>query len=141
MKAVGRSLLGTAMAILVTATSLAAPSRADDPPPLLHRVKYTVSAANPTRADIYYLDNEPPHFAAWSHDPYEWSPNIKANVGPGTPWVFELMLANPDQYAWVTASSGLSGATPGFHCDLTVDGVVVVSKDGPKGVLCSLRNW
>ena len=31
--------------------------------------------------------------------------------------------------------------TPQFHCDLAVDGAVVVSKDGPKGVLCSLRNW
>jgi hypothetical protein len=28
-----------------------------------------------------------------------------------------------------------------FHCALVVDGVVVKSNDGAKGVLCSLRNW
>ena len=132
--------IGSALAVLLAATSFAAAARADDDPPM-HRVKYTVSTANPAHADIYYLDNEPPHFAAWSHNPYEWSPNIKADVGPGKPWIFELMLANPDQYAWVTASSGLSGAAPQFHCELSVDGAVVVSKDGPKGVLCSIRHW
>ncbi|BBZ12214.1 hypothetical protein [Mycobacterium branderi] len=138
MTTIGRAL--AVSAALVAATSVAAPAGADDDP-VMHRVRYTVTAASPTRADIYYLDNEPPHFAAWSHNPYEWSPNIKADVGPGKPWVFELMLANPDQWAWVTASSGLSGATPQFHCDLAVDGVVVASKDGPKGVLCSIRHW
>jgi hypothetical protein len=139
MTTIGKVLLGTGLAILLTTTLTAAPARADDP--VLHRVKYTVSAANPIRADIYYLDNEPEAFFRWSHNPYEYSPNIQANVGPGTPWIFELMLANPDEYAWVSASSGLSGATPQFHCDLTVDGVVVASKDGPKGVLCSIRHW
>ncbi|MGH3633840.1 hypothetical protein [Mycobacterium sp.] len=137
MTSIGRAL--TVSTVLLAATIFAAPAGADDPP--MHRVKYTVTAANPIRADIYYLDNEPPHFAAYSHNPYEWVPNIQADVGPGKPWVFELMLANPDQYAWVSASSGLSGATPQFHCDLTVDGVAVVSKDGPKGVLCSIRHW
>ncbi|MGH3970142.1 MAG: hypothetical protein ACRDTV_18995 [Mycobacterium sp.] len=137
MRIIGSAL--TVSAVLLAVTSFAAPARADDPP--LHRVKYAVSATNPIHADIYYLDNEPPHFAAWSHNPYEWSPNIKADVGPGKPWVFELMLADPDQYAWVSASSGLSAAAPQFHCDLSVDGVVVVSKDGPRGVLCSIRHW
>ncbi|WP_141249110.1 hypothetical protein [Mycobacterium avium] len=104
-------------------------------------MRYTITAANPIKADIYYLDNEPEAFFRWSHNPYQYSPNIKADVGPGKPWVFELMLTNPDQYAWASASSWPSGAAPQFHCDLAVDGVVVVSKDGPKGVLCSIRQW
>ncbi|ELP47485.1 hypothetical protein D522_04833 [Mycobacterium avium subsp. paratuberculosis S5] len=44
-------------------------------------------------------------------------------------------------YAMVVASTGTEPGTPGLHCDLTVDGAVVVSKDGPKGVLCSIRPW
>ncbi|MGA7050707.1 MAG: hypothetical protein WBZ37_05445 [Mycobacterium sp.] len=140
MKAFGKAALGTALTVLLVApTCTPAPARADDP--VQHRVRYTITAANSINADIYYLDNEPDAFFRWSHNPYEYSPNIKAGVGPGKPWVFELMLANPDQYAWVSASSGLSGAAPQFHCDLAVDGVVVVSKDGPKGVLCSIRQW
>ena len=30
---------------------------------------------------------------------------------------------------------------PNFHCVLAVDGVVVVTKSGAKGALCSIRNW
>jgi hypothetical protein len=135
-----QTLLGIASSLTVAAANFVATAHADDPPPA-HRVKYTVTAADPAHADIYYLDNEPPHFAAWSHNPFEWTPNVKADVGPGKPWVFELMLANPEQWAMVSASNGLSPAHPNFHCELAVDGVVVVSKDGPKGALCSLRNW
>lgn len=133
------AFVGIGAAFALASASFAATAHADDPP--AHRVKYTITAANPVHADIYYLDNEPPDFAAWSHDPYRWVPNIQADIGPGKPWVFELMLNKPDQWALVTASSGLSQAAPMFHCDLTVDGVVVASKDGPRGVLCSLRHW
>ncbi len=141
MTATGKALLASASTLAVTA-GLMATAHADDPP--AHRVKYTVTAANPIQADIYYLDNEPPRFDMWSHNPYDWVPKIKADVGPGKTWVFELMLKNPDQWALVSASSGTFGYSqpaPMFHCDLTVDGVVVMSKDGPKGVLCSLRHW
>ena len=42
----------------------------------------------------------------------------------------------------VTVSTGTEPGTPMFHCALVVDGKVVVnSNDGPKGTLCSLRNW
>ncbi|MGH9205314.1 MAG: hypothetical protein ACRD1G_01935 [Acidimicrobiales bacterium] len=127
--------------LLATGSTLltAAPSRADDPAP--HHVRYTVSAANPIYADIYYLDQEPPIFSDYSHNPYQFTPNVKVDLTPGKPWTYELDLANPDQYAMVSASTGVEPGTPQFHCDLTVDGVVVASNDGPKGVLCSLRYW
>jgi hypothetical protein len=113
----------------------------DDPPPVLHHVKYVVSASNPIYADIYYLDQEPAIFADYSHNPYQYVPNVQIDIAPGRPWVYELNLANPDEWAMVSASRGPEPATPQFHCDLTVDGKVVVSKDGPTGVLCSLRHW
>jgi hypothetical protein len=137
-----KTLPRIAAVLVLAAAGCTATAHADDPPPPpAHRVKYTVTADKPIRADIYYLDNEPPHFAAWSHDPYQWMPKIRTDLSPGQPWVFELMLDNPDQWAMVTASSGLSQLAPMFHCNLTVDGAVVMSKDGPKGVLCSLRGW
>lgn len=141
MTATRRPVLGVLPALLLTAgyaVVSAVPSHADPAP---HRVKYAITAANPTHADIYYLDNEPPDFAAYSHNPYQFVPNIQADIGPGKPWVFELMLDQPDQWALATASSGVSQTKPMFHCDLSVDGVVVVSKDGSNGVLCSLRHW
>jgi hypothetical protein len=133
-----KALLGMAIA-LATASLAVTTAHADDPP--LHHVKYTVSAANPIYADIYYLDQEPPIFSDYSHNPYQFVPNVKADIAPGKPWTYELNLARPDDWAMVSVSTGTEPGTPQFHCDLTVDGKVVVSNDGPKGVLCSLRFW
>jgi hypothetical protein len=52
-----------------------------------------------------------------------------------------VMLSDPNDYAMVTVSTGTEPGTPMFHCALIVDGKVVVSNDGAKGVICSLRNW
>jgi hypothetical protein len=125
-----------AMAGLLVSTGRA---HADDP--VMHHVKYTITAQNPIYADIYYHDQEPAIFSDYSHDPYRFTPNVKTDIGPGKPWSFELDMANPDVWAMALASTGTEPGTPGLHCDLSVDGAVVVSKDGPKGVLCSIRNW
>jgi hypothetical protein len=137
-----KTMLATALAMLTASgytTLTAAPSRADDP--VMHHVRYTVSVANPIYADIYFLDQQPDKFSDYSHNPYQFTPNVQADIAPGHPWSSEVMLSQPDQYAMVSASVGTEPGTPQFHCDLAVDGVVVVSKDGPRGVLCSLRNW
>jgi hypothetical protein len=135
-------LLGAGSAALVALTGLVVSTgRAHADDPVMHHVKYTVTAQNPIYADIYYLDQEPAIFSDYSHDPYRFTPNVKTDIAPGKPWSFELDLAKPDIYAMVVASTGTEPGTPGLHCDLAVDGAVVVSKDGPKGVLCSLRNW
>jgi hypothetical protein len=139
---IGKSMLGAVLAMLSAAgytTLTAAPSRANDP--VMHHVRYTVSAANPIYADIYYLDQEPAVFSDYSHNPYQFTPNVQVDIAPGKPWTYDLMLANPDQYAMVTASVGSEPGAPQFHCDLAVDGVIVSAKDGPRGVLCSLRQW
>lgn len=51
------------------------------------------------------------------------------------------MLANPNVWAMVAATSGWSTDGPQIHCELRVDGVVVSTNVGPTGVLCSIRNW
>jgi len=114
-------------------------AHADDP--VMHHVKYTVSAQNPIYTAIYYLDHEPAVFADYSHNPYSFTPHVDVDIAPGKPWSYELNLSKPEVYAMVVASTGTEPGTPGLHCDLEVDGAVVVSKDGPKGVLCSLRHW
>jgi len=140
VKTVGRSLLGAMLAMVVTATTFAAPSRADDP--VMHQVRYVVTAANPIYADIYYLDQQPQVFSDYSHNPYQYTPNVQADIAPGHPWVSPVvMLSQPDQYAMVSVSVGTEPGTPQFHCALIVDGAVVASNDGARGTLCSLRNW
>ncbi|HEX5253114.1 MAG TPA: hypothetical protein VFW69_04440 [Mycobacterium sp.] len=114
-------------------------AHADDP--VMHHVRYTVTAQNPIYTSIYYLDHEPAIFSDYSHNPYSFTPHVDIDIAPGKPWSYELDLSKPDVYAMVVASTGTEPGAPNLHCDLAVDGAVVVSKDGPKGVLCSLRNW
>jgi len=133
--------LGVTAAVLLAASlGGPVPASADDDPPM-HQVVYTISAKNPIYADIYYQDQDPSKYSDYSHNPYTFTPNIQADIAPGRPWSQQVMLINPDAWAMVSVSTGRQPGTPGFHCTVSVDGNVVVSKDGAKGVLCSLRTW
>ncbi|OBA71376.1 hypothetical protein A5641_01320 [Mycobacterium sp. 1554424.7] len=132
----------TLTGLLVTAGFAAsAPLVYADPEPVMHHVKYAVTAENPIYTDIYYLDHQPARFSDYSHDPYSFTPHVDVDIAPGKPWTFDLDMTDPDHYAMVVASTGTEPGTPGIHCVLAVDGAVVVSNGGPKGALCSLRNW
>lgn len=139
MKTINRTLLGI-LVMALGAVGFAVPSRADDP--VMHPVTYVITAASPIYADIYYLDQQPVVFSDYSHNPYQYTPHVNADIAPGHPWVSPVvMLSQPDQYAMVTVSTGTEPGTPQFHCALIVDGKVVASNDGAKGTLCSLRTW
>lgn len=134
---VGSAIL---LAAAAAVTPSAAPANAEEP--VLHQVTYSVFTEKPfPGATIYYRDTEPPSYADYSHNPYEFSPKISADLGPEQPWVLNVQLANPDQWAMVIGTSVSSRNPPNFHCVLAVDGVVVVTKAGAKGALCSIRNW
>ena len=90
--------------------------------------------------EIYYLGTEPPSRAAFDADSSQYLTNIKVNVNPAAPWVFETTLNDPNQWAIVSAS-GVLRTNPAFHCEIAVDGVVVVTQDGGSGVQCALRPW
>ena len=146
-----RARLLTAMAAvtMLMATVIAVPNAvgradpADPPPPPLRHVQYTVWTEQPYgNAEIYYRDTDPPNWAEYSHNPYLYSPNVEAQVGPDQKWNLDVYLANPDSWAMVTTGiQSDSSAIPNFHCVLAVDGVVVKTAQGPKGALCSIRPW
>jgi hypothetical protein len=123
--------------ILVASVACPMPANADVP----RRVTYTVTTETPVTADIYYRDVEPPVWADYSHNPYQYSPKVTVDVGPGRPWVFTAPLSDPHRWAMVTATSGRLPVQPMFSCELALDGVVVATGQGPKGALCSLRHW
>ncbi|MGV0698857.1 hypothetical protein [Mycolicibacter sinensis] len=127
--------------LLGGAGGLAAAVVAHADTPTSHHVVYTVTAAAPVTAEIYYRDVDPPTWADYSHNPYEFSPMARVEVGPGQPWVLHATLIDPQRWAMVTATSGRLSAAPMFHCELSVDGAVVATADGPKGALCALRHW
>jgi hypothetical protein len=130
----------TVAAVIAAAVGLAgaAPAAAEPAP---RHVRYTVTADHPTSADIYYREVDPPSWADYSHNPYQFSPKAEVSVGPDTPWVLDVYLVDPERWAMVTATNGRGPEAPQFRCELAVDGVVIRSNQGPKGALCSLRNW
>lgn len=132
--------LSTTLALLGCALAVAAQAPADPP---LHQVRYTVTADAPYFARIYYRDTQPAVFSDYSHNPYVFSPRADADIGPDKPWVLETTLADPDMWAMVVVQSGEAPnfPTPGFRCELAVDGTVVKTASGPKGALCSIRSW
>jgi hypothetical protein len=135
-------LLGAGSATLVAVTGLlvgAGRAHADDP--VMHHVKYTLTVQNPIYANIYYIDQEPAMFSDYSHDPYRFTPNVQTDIAPGKPWSFDVNMSKPDVWAMVVVNTGPEPGTPEFHCELSVDGAVVVSNNGPRGVLCSIRSW
>lgn len=135
-----RTMLAVVAAVVASmAVVTAAPTHADNLP--MHHVRYTLTAENPIWANVYYLDQEPEVFANWSHNPYQYMPNIQTDLGPSQSWSFELNLQKPEQWAMVMANTGPEPGTPNFACQIEVDGNVVVSKTGGKGVLCSIRPW
>jgi hypothetical protein len=142
MTIIVKKLLGAGSAMSIAAAGLlisGGPAHAD---PVWHQVVYIVSARTPTYVDIFYQDQDPTLFSDYSHNPYTFTPQVHADITPDKPWVQPVSLLNPDQWAMVTATTGRGPlAVGGIQCDLSVDGKVVVSKNGPKGALCSLRSW
>jgi hypothetical protein len=139
-------LLGVGSAMLVASvlagTGLLTSSPRAHADPVWHQVVYIVSTRSPAYVDIFYQDQDPTLFSDYSHNPYTFTPQVHADITPDKPWVQPVNLLNPDQWAMVTATSGREPLVPGgIQCDLSVDGKVVVSKNGPKGALCSLRTW
>jgi hypothetical protein len=144
-----RMLSGIAAFTMLMAAVIAVPNSvvradpADPPPPPLRHVQYTVWTEQPYgNGEIYYRDTDPPNWGEYSHNPYLYSPNVEAHVGPDQKWNLDVYLANPDSWAMVIATTASdSTAKPNFHCVLAVDGVVVKTAQGPKGALCSIRPW
>jgi hypothetical protein len=142
-----RSTAALTAATLTAATVLAGGALATAGPataqPVLHTVRYVVTADAPFYADIYYRDVDPPTFSDYSHNPYVFTPKAEADIAPDRPWVLETRLADPFQWAMVLVTSGESPElqAPKLNCELSVDGTVVKTAAGTRGALCSIRDW
>ena len=128
-----------AVVVVVLAEANPATARADES--VMHQVRYTVTADQPLQVDIYYRDVDPLSWAEYSHNPYQFSPKDEASLAPGTPWVRDVALVDPERWATVAISRVSIRSEGTVRCELTVDGVVVDTADGPDGALCSLRQW
>jgi hypothetical protein len=137
-------VVAAGMSGMLVVSAVVAGGTAGAQPPL-HHVRYTVGASQDIMGMIYYRQVDPPNWAEYSHNTYRYTPKVEFPLGAGKPWVFDTMLANPDEWAMVVV--GLPGATtpplaePGYVCELRVDDVVVATDAGTRGALCSIRPW
>jgi hypothetical protein len=107
-----------------------------------HQVRYTLTSAGGADFDLFYLTTQPPSKEAYNANPYAFVKKEPVTLAPGVPWVFDTTLADP-QWAIFTVSSTTHGgqAAPNPHCDIAVDGQVVVQQDGPYNLQCQLSRW
>ncbi len=133
--ALGVSLVAAAASIAVGPVTASAQ-------PEGQQVRYTLTSAGGYEFDLFYLTSQPPSMEAFNADAYAFAKREKVNLAPGVPWVFETTMADP-QWAILTVSSTTRGgqAAPNAHCDIAVDGQVLVAHDDPYNVRCQLSKW
>ncbi|UGT94370.1 hypothetical protein LTS72_13755 [Mycobacterium ostraviense] len=131
------AMAAAALAMVAGIAAAPAVSHAD---PAGHQVTYTVTTTSDLMANIQYMNADPPSQAAFNADSSKYMTTVHAPITGGEPLVYTTTLANPNQWAIVTASGGLR-VNPEFHCEIAVNGQVVVSQNGGSGVSCSTRPW
>jgi hypothetical protein len=115
--------------------------------PAGHQVTYTITATGNLTGNVRYMNTDPPNQAAYDANSSQFMNSVQTAFTAGQPLVYTATLANPDQWAIVTASGGChwpdcgSGDTPQLHCEIAVDGQVVASENATTGVTCSTRRW
>src|SRR3984957_21247507 len=77
------------LAVLLAGAGLAVNTPRAHADPVMHHVKYAVTAENPIYTDIYYLDHQPAKFADYSHNPHSFTPHVDVDLAPGKPWTFD----------------------------------------------------
>lgn len=105
-----------------------------------HEVTYTITATSDLTGNISYIKTDPPSMSAYNANSSEYLETVRVPISGGQPVVYTATLADPGQWALVTASGGLR-INPEFHCEIAVDGEVLVSQQGGSGVSCSTRPW
>jgi hypothetical protein len=130
------------VALAVAAAAIAVGHGTASAVPAGHQVRYTLTTGGPADFDLLYLTTQPPSKDAYNADAYSFVKRETVNLGPGAPWVFETTLADP-QWAILTVSSTTHGgqAAPNPHCEIAVDGQVVVRQDAPYNLQCKLSQW
>lgn len=138
--------VASAIAASAVAVSFMAPATAHADP-AGHQVTYTITSTGNLTGNVRYINSDPPSQAAFNANSSQYLNTVQTAFTADQPLVYTTTLANPNQWAFVAASGGChwpdcgSGATPELHCEIAVDGQVVVTQNATTGVTCSTRPW
>jgi hypothetical protein len=115
-----------------------------------HEVVYTVTAGAELYSQIFFMAKQPPNVTAYADDTASYLYSVRPKINADKSWTYTTTLANPDQWATVSAYNHFSereqpadvpGVLADFHCQITIDGQVVLSMQGDRDVECTLRKW
>jgi hypothetical protein len=96
------------------------------------------------------MATEPSSITAYADNTAKYLYAARPKVNSDAPWTYTTTLTNPNQWARVSAynhfaeinaPSDVPGVNAGFHCEIVVDGQVVVSQQGDRYVECTTRRW
>jgi len=138
---------GVAVAAFAAAAAVAVTPATSYADPAGHQVTYTITTTGNLTGSVRYINSDPPSQAAFDANSSQYMNTVQTAFTAGQPLVYTTTLANPNQWAFVNASGGChwpdcgSGATPELHCEIAVDGQVVVTQNATTGVTCSTRPW
>lgn len=106
-----------------------------------HEVVYTVTSGQDATLSLNYLFADPPSQSALNANSSAYLRSERVSVSPGAPWVFKTTL-NDASWAYVMAGGAARySGTPNPHCEIAVDGNVVVQQDGETAATCTLKPW
>lgn len=106
-----------------------------------HQVRYTITTGQEATLSLNYLIAAPESQAALNANSSAYLRNERITVAPGAPWVYETTL-NDTSWAYVMAGGAARyNGTPNPHCEIAVDGNVVVQQDGETAATCALKAW
>lgn len=109
--------------------------------PAGHQVRYTITTGQEATLSLNYLIAAPESQAALNANSSAYLRNERITVAPGAPWVYETTL-NDTSWAYVMAGGAARyNGTPNPHCEIAVDGNVVVQQDGETAATCALKAW
>lgn len=141
-----RSACVAAFAVVAAAVGVVLEPAAVHADPAGHQVTYTVTSPNNLTATVRYMNTDPPSQAAYNADSSKYMTNVQAPLSGGQAVTYSTTLADPNQWAIISASGILhwpdSGNGPAsFHCEIAVDGQVVTKQDATSAVTCATRPW
>ncbi|MCV7406379.1 hypothetical protein [Mycobacterium marseillense] len=132
-------------AAVVTSTNPTAKANADG-----HQITYTVTAEAELYAQIFFMAKQPASITAYADNAAGYLYSVRPKINRYKSWTYTTTLADPDQWATVSAFNHYSerewpadvpGVLANFHCQIGIDGHVVVSLQGDRAVECTLRQW
>ncbi|OBJ68267.1 hypothetical protein [Mycobacterium sp. 1274756.6] len=133
--------VGAALMVAAAGVAVSQAAATADPEEGGHEVTYTITTTSDLHGDIRYIETDPPSMDAYNAEPDKYLKTLyRTPITGGQTLVYTTRLADPGQWALITASGGLR-INPEFRCEIAVDGEVVVSQQGGSGVTCSTRPW